>query len=242
MTGRRLCVLGEPRLLSEAGEVILTRQPGRVLVAILASEGGLSLDQMAELVWSGSPPRTARSALHVHLGSLRKVFATVPPGLTVERRGESYVIGRSAWDLDVELVSEYASKAAELLAVSAPEAAVEQLENALALWTGEAYTVGGVEVSVTAAHRLQLVRRDLEEQLVEALLEADRPRRAEMLAVKYVADEPYRERRWAQLMRSLAFQGRSVEPLGDLPRRLYSDRSKQSNSNVRSSDSSSPSL
>ena len=213
MTGRRVCVLGEPRLVSEAGDVILTRQPGRVLVAILASEGGLSLDQLADLVWSGRPPKTARSALHVHLGSLRKVFATVPPGLAVERRGESYVIDRSGWDVDVDLVTEYASKAAELLAVGAPEAAAEQLQSALDLWTGEPYTVAGVEVSVTAAHRLQLVRRDLEEQLVEALLEADEPRQAEMLAVKYVGDEPYRERRWAQLMRSLALQGRAVEAL-----------------------------
>jgi DNA-binding SARP family transcriptional activator/tetratricopeptide (TPR) repeat protein len=218
MISRRVCVLGEPRLCSEAGEVVLGGRPGRVLVALLAGEDSLSLDQLIESVWSGSPPKTARSALHVHLGTLRKLLAAAPPGLTVERHGERYRLARSGWDLDVELVAEHATKAEELLAVNAPEAAAVHLRRALDLWTGEPFTVGGAEVSAPATYRLQLVRLDLEEQLVEALLEANEPHQAEMLAVQLVEAESYREHRWAQLMRALALQGRAVDALATYER------------------------
>ncbi len=198
--------------------MIVGGRPGRALVALLADEGSLSLDQLIELVWPEGPPRTARAALHVHLGSLRKLLAAAPPGLAVERHGERYRLSRSGWDLDVELVAEHSAKAEELLAVNAPEAAADHFRLALELWTGEPFTVGGIEVSATATYRLHLVRLDLEEQLVEAYLAASDPDRAEMLAVRLVEAEPYREHRWAQLMRALALHGRAVDALATYER------------------------
>jgi len=209
----RVCVLGEPRLCSGAGESLVTGRPGRVLVALLTTEDGLTLDQLADLVWSGDPPKSSRAALHVHLGSLRKLLAEAPPGLTVERRGGRYGLARCDWEFDVALADDLSVRAGEMLSNGEANAAAEHLQAALDLWTGEAFTVVGEEVSATAAYRLQLVRLDLEEQLVEALLEADEPTRAEALAVRFIETEPYRERRWAQLMRALAFQERAAEAL-----------------------------
>jgi DNA-binding SARP family transcriptional activator/tetratricopeptide (TPR) repeat protein len=214
----RVCLLGEPRLVWESGEVVIGGRPARVFVALLVRVSGTTLDHLAEMVWAGEPPKTARSALHVHLGTLRKLLAQAPPGLTIERQGELYLLRRSGWDLDVELVAERSAKARELLAVGAPDAAVVQLEHALAMWVGEPFTVGGIDVDATATYRHQLVRLDLEEQLAEALLAADEPNRAELLAVQLVESEPYRERRWGQLMRSLAMQGRAGEALGAFER------------------------
>ena len=209
----RVCVLGEPRLCSGVGEALVTGRPGRVLVALLTTEDGLTLDQLADLVWSGDPPKSARAALHVHLGSLRKQLADAPPGLTIERRGERYGLSRLGWELDVELADDLSVRAGEMLSNGEANAAAEQFQAALDLWTGEAFTVVSEQVSAMAAYRLQLLRLDVEEQLVEALLEADELSRAETLAVRFTETEPYRERRWAQLMRVLAFQERAAEAL-----------------------------
>lgn len=192
--------------------MIVNGRPGRVLVALLAGSGGRNLEQLTEAVWLGHPPNTARSALHVHLSTLRKIFATAPAGLAIERHGERYVLNRSGWDLDVELVTAYGQRANELMG-SDPRAAAQWLSRALDLWAGVAFTVGGVLISEIATHRLELHRLDLQERFVEALLDAGETSRAERFAVEFVDAEPYRERRWGQLMRSLTLQGRSVDAL-----------------------------
>ena len=75
MTACRIRVLGEPRLVAGDHETLVAGRPGRLLVAMLLHEEGRTLDELAELVWAGDPPKTARAALHVHLGALRKLFA-----------------------------------------------------------------------------------------------------------------------------------------------------------------------
>lgn len=216
---RRLCVLGEPRLTWETGgERVVTGRPARLLVALVVCEGGASLDQLTELVWPGDPPDTARAALHVHLGALRKLFAAVPDGLAIERTGSRYVLSRTGWDLDVELAAEMSAKAKELLAVGAPDAAASQLQHALDLWNGVPFTVAGEDVSASATYQLELVRLELEELLVEALLAAGEAGRAEALSIRLVELEPFREHRWAQLMRAHALQGRAGEALATYER------------------------
>lgn len=213
MTACRIRVLGEPRLVAGDHETLVAGRPGRLLVAMLLHEEGRTLDELAELVWAGDPPKTARAALHVHLGALRKLFAAVPPGLGVGRRGDRYVLDREGWELDAELAVRCAASADALVAVGDLDAAVSLLEQTLGAWTGRAFTVGGEEISFVATERLELIRLDLEERLVDTLLDTDQASRAEQHALRLVDDEPYREHRWAQLIRSLHLQARTADAL-----------------------------
>ncbi len=189
---------------------------GRVLAGLVARRRGASVEQLIDVVWPSDPPKSARAALHVHLGRLRRVLDEVPDGPIVERSGQTYQLCLDGWTVDVDRFHDLRRQA-----TSAPvdtSAAVDLLAEALHVANGSAFVVDGESVAPAATHQVALARLDVEEEFVDALLAAGRAHDAERVAVGLVDREPFRERRWVLLMQAQASQGRSADALATYQR------------------------
>jgi DNA-binding SARP family transcriptional activator len=182
----------------------------RLLLALAANPRSRTLDALAEAAWGSQPPATARAALHVHLGTLRRVLAEVGAGIV--RSDEGYAIDLVGCELDATLAADLLAESRRLLERD-PSAALSRAEQALALWRGTPFAVGGDVVEVTAGHQAEALRRDGEELRIEALLRLGDTLSAEREALRAVQAEPLREHRWGQLLRARYLAGRTGEAL-----------------------------
>ena len=192
-------------------------KPAHIVGALLLRREGVSLAELVDLVWRGDPPKSARSALHVHLGSVRRVLAGAPPGAAVVRDGDRYRLDLDGWEIDLDLVVAMTNEASSI-STSDPAAASQLLESALAMWSGPALVVDGEPFSAPLLSRFELARLDAEEALVDALIGSGQMAKAESAAIQMIDDEPYRERRWGQMMRTQAGSGRTADALSTFRR------------------------
>jgi predicted ATPase/DNA-binding SARP family transcriptional activator len=199
-------VLEEERTLALAGE-----KPRALLIALALRAGEVvSVDQLCEALWEGSPPQTAAATLQMHVAKLRKTLGrdaivTDPAGYRLALASEAIDARR----FERRLV---AGRAA--LRAGDAERAARLLSQALALWRGE------VLADVAYAAFAQAERRRLEELLLEAReerIEADLAcgRAAELVPeLEALASEhPLRERLRGQLLIALYRSGRQAEAL-----------------------------
>ncbi|MET0910376.1 MAG: BTAD domain-containing putative transcriptional regulator, partial [Ilumatobacteraceae bacterium] len=211
---RMVCCFGEPALSDRGRTVWVTGNAGRLLAALVARPQGAALDQLIDVVWPGDPPKSARSALHVHLSRLRRELEAVVDGPTVEREGSTYRLDLNGWTVDVDLFRELRRRAA-----TAPATTVAGLlADALRLAQSHAFVVDGESVAPSATYQLAAARLDVEEEFVGALLDLGRFGDAERASIELVDAEPFRERRWALLMRAEAMQGRRRDALATFQR------------------------
>lgn len=112
---------------------IAKRRQERCLLAILLLEAGrlVTIDRLADLVWDGRPPASARSAIHTYVGRLRN--ALQPFEVVIETRGDGYLLRTEGVRVDVHEFSALAYRGG---AVGDPADRVRVLEQAIALWRG----------------------------------------------------------------------------------------------------------
>src|SRR3954467_12180859 len=69
----RFSVLGTLTLLSDDVEIPTSRPKSRALLGLLVARANrsVSAEQLVEELWIGDPPRSAKTALRVHLTNLR---------------------------------------------------------------------------------------------------------------------------------------------------------------------------
>lgn len=211
---RMLVCFGEPALSDHGRLVWVTGNAGRLVAGLVARRSGATLDQLIDIVWPTLPPKSARSALHVHLGRLRRELEALDDGPVVERDGAIYRLELGSWAVDIDLFHDARRRAASATGAEA----VALLADALAVARGPAFVVDGESVAPSATYQLTAARLDVEEEFVEALLDVGRFADAERAAVELVDAEPFRERRWALLMRAEAMQGRRREALATFQR------------------------
>lgn len=100
----RMCAFGALRLCYGDVEIVVAGMSGRVLTALLWRRAGLSVEQLVDVVWLNDPPKSARAALHVHLGTVRRSLADTPGGAAVERSGGVYRLRLDGWEVDIDIV------------------------------------------------------------------------------------------------------------------------------------------
>ena len=186
----------------------------RTLLAALAVNAGLvvSTGDLIDGLWESGPPPTARHALQVHVSSLRHRLGVSPSPL--EARPSGYVLKLDPGQLDTERFESLAATGRAELASNQPARAADVLEAALAVWRGPALAdVSGDRLTGTEMARLSEARRATEEDRLDAELAAGRSDRAAAMAEALAAAEPFRERRWGQLMLALYRSGRQAEAL-----------------------------
>ncbi|MGH3615446.1 MAG: ATP-binding protein [Pseudonocardia sp.] len=135
------------------------------------------------------------------------------PGAGLLGEAGSYRLVVDPAALDATLFKQLVGQAGDAVA-ERPGRAAETLTTALDLWRGEPFQPFGSSPGLRgAATHLAEQRRDAEELLLDALLADDRPGAAATWATVFVETEPYRERRWEQLMLALYRTGRQAEAL-----------------------------
>ncbi|WP_030348084.1 AfsR/SARP family transcriptional regulator [Streptomyces sp. NRRL S-1022] len=139
----KFLILGPVEIETQDGRQVAPRALKlRALLAYLCAHSGevVSTTRLTEALWSGAPPRTALTALHVYVSKLRQylqsigldaaaVITTQPPG---------YRFNLDGHDLDLKQFEEMVSRATELNALGCKEEASAALNSAMSLWRGRA--------------------------------------------------------------------------------------------------------
>jgi WD40 repeat protein/DNA-binding SARP family transcriptional activator len=217
----RFLVLGPLEVTGEDGEPSkISGSKERMILACLVARAGrvVSVDDLVDELWGERPPRTAEQTLGSYVSRLRRALdpkrAVGASSEVIASRGGGYMLEVDGHEIDALRFEQLAAEGRRLIEAARMEEAGTALEEALALWRGNAFqefrysNFGGAE-----GERLAELRRAAVEDLIDtrlALGDAGTPI-ADLEAM--VRDEPLRERRWAQLMLALHRAGRRSEAL-----------------------------
>ncbi|MEU7899952.1 BTAD domain-containing putative transcriptional regulator [Nonomuraea sp. NPDC049152] len=186
----------------------------RALLARLALAGGemVSVDALVDGLWGEHPRGGTVNALHGLVHRLRKALGGAG---VVERAAGGYRVRVRAEDVDAYRFEEKAKRGGRELAAGAAQRAGSLLDEALALWRGDALAdVRDAPFAGTAGARLEELRVTAIEDRFEAELRLGHHDEilADMAAV--AAGHPLRERLAGLRMRALHAAGRQSDALG----------------------------
>jgi WD40 repeat protein/DNA-binding SARP family transcriptional activator len=189
----------------------------RVVLAALAMtpRDVVSAERLADALWGDEPPATWVKALQGCVVRIRKVLGS--EAIRTTRQG--YVLDLPDDAVDSLQFERLLRRGRELMSLHEPERARYTLTQALDLWHGAALAdLEGWPPAEDAARRWEEMRRDAAELGVEAALASGGWREVLTEAGRLVAEEPYRESRWALLARAQYQAGRQAEALSTLQR------------------------
>lgn len=187
------------------GGIDVTPAQRALLAALaLAGDAGAGIDELADAVWSGRPPRSARASLQNQMSRLRRAHGDdlVVCEQTRYRLGPPTDVGR------FESLLRRADEA-----TTASDEQLGYLETALSLWRDTPY-------DDLDCHRADVERRRLEERRAATVERLTLARFERGRADAAVADlrvelerDPYRDRTWELLVIALHRAGRRGEAL-----------------------------
>ena len=187
-----------------------------VLSALVVRAGeGVTTDALADALWGEELPTSWAKVLQGCVVRLRKQLGSA----AIESVPNGYRLRLTEEELDHLLFERLLERARESLAAGDPARASYLAQDSLQLWRGpalpdlEEWGPGRVETT-----RLEGLRMEAEELLVEAEIDAGRAREVLERARALVAQAPSRERRWALVARALHQSGRQPEALGAINR------------------------
>lgn len=170
----------------------------RVVLQALAVRKGRSVtaDELTDALWGDNPPASAHKNLQSCIVRLRKALGAD----AIETTADGYRLGAPADDLDAQRFEAQVARARELLELGEADRVSFLLDKALGLWRGPAFTdLREWAPARREASRLEELRRDAEELLLDAQLRGGRAREALPRAHEMVRAAPLRERRWELL-------------------------------------------
>jgi len=190
-------VLGVVRAELDSQPVAIGSPKQRLLLAVLAARpGGLPRGRLVDALWPEDPPPSASSTLLGYVSRLRTALGAE----TVESHGDGYRLIADRID------------ASQFEAILRSDPDVASLEEALALWEGDAFAdFADHPYLVGEAARLHELRMDARLRLAEGYLDAGDAARPISMLEAIVADDPVREDSWVLLVRALLRVGRSAE-------------------------------
>jgi DNA-binding SARP family transcriptional activator/Tfp pilus assembly protein PilF len=211
-------------LLVRVGEMQVRVSAGkqRVLLAalLLRANQVVAVDELAEAVWDGSPPGSARVTLQNYVKRLRQALgphghqriATCPAGYMIEAAPE---------ELDLTRFGQLRAAGQEAARAGAWDTASAQLSEALLLWRGPPLAdVPSRPLMRAEVPRLAEMRLDALEARIDADLHLGRHREVIPELQPLVAAEPLRERLHELLMLALYRSGQRAAAL-DAYRRAW---------------------
>ena len=170
----------------------------RVVLQALAVRQGRSVtaDELTDALWGDTPPASAHKNLQSCIVRLRKALGAD----AIETTADGYRLGAPSDGLDAQQFEAQVRRARELLELGEADRVCFLLEKALGLWRGPAFTdLPDWPPARREAGRLDELRRDAEELLLDAQLRGGRAREALPRAHEMVRAAPLRERRWELL-------------------------------------------
>jgi DNA-binding SARP family transcriptional activator/tetratricopeptide (TPR) repeat protein len=213
--GRVEWLLLGPLAVRVSGVVVpVTSGKHRVVLAGLLLNAGRAVpsDELARMIWSGSPPASARPTLRNYVKLLRRALGAADGGRIVTRPG-GYQIDIRPGELDVSRFETLSGSARQAARRGGWEEAAAGLREALSLWRGEPLA------DVPSDYLLRTVARltELRLQALESRIDADLHlgRHGELIGElrEAVVAYPFRERLQAMLMLALFRDGRQADAL-----------------------------
>jgi DNA-binding SARP family transcriptional activator len=217
-------VLGPLAVWREGEPVELLGARQRFLLARLLTARGrvVGVDRLIDDLWGSDQPGQPTAAIQAFVSRLRRqlepdreprssasVLATVAPG---------YALRAEADQVDAERF-ERLVRSAFAVSEAEPNAAFEQLTDALSLWRGDAYAEFPEHGWARAeAERLDKLRLEADEYRADAGLRSGRAAAVATTLASYVAEHPLRERGWALLAAAQYATGDQASALTTLRR------------------------
>ncbi len=210
-------VLG-PLQMSVGGALVPLGTPKqRAVLAVLVVNANrpVDIDTLIGAAWNQRPPSGARATLHAYISNLRRLMssagidrsllASAPPGYRLAVGQNQYDLGRFRAKKDAGL---HAAAGAQF------EQASRQMADALAQWRGpflaDLRDFQFVETLATAFEEERVVAHTAH---VEAQIACGRPAAVIIELETLIAEHPYREPLWAQLMTAYYLAGRQSDAL-----------------------------
>jgi DNA-binding SARP family transcriptional activator len=210
-------VLG-PLQMSIGGALVplgTPKQRAVLAVLIVNANRPVDIDVLIGAAWNQRPPAGARATLHAYISNLRRLMssagidrallASAPPGYRLAIGQDQYDLGRFRAQKDAGL---HAAAAAEF------EQASRQMAEALAQWRGpfleDLRDFQFVETLATAFDEEKVVAHTAH---VEAEIACGRPHAVIMELETLIAEHPYREPLWAQLITAYYLADRQSDAL-----------------------------
>jgi DNA-binding SARP family transcriptional activator len=174
----------------------------------------VSVDRLAEELWTGEPPAAATAALRVYVSRLRKLLSGAGQERLLVTHPSAYQLDAPDDALDVVRFETLAGQGRAALRSGDPSAAVQLLRAATGLWRGAAYQDIATTPSAEAdSVRLEESRLEAVEDCIEAELACGNHRSVLGELQALVGAHPLRERLWSQRMTALYRAGRQPEAL-----------------------------
>lgn len=215
--GLEIGMLGPFQASGPTGNLKCGSRKERALLAVLAlrAEGLVPFARLVEELWENDAPEGAATTVRTLLSRLRRALDEAGAGpILVSRRGLGYRLDIERDRVDVLRFERLLQKSRRSFAVGAMVEGARHLDTALGLWRGlplEEFT--DYPFARAEAGRLEELRLEATEELVEARLSLGQAVDALSLVQRHVDDHPYRERAWGLLMVSLYRLGRQAEAL-----------------------------
>jgi predicted ATPase/DNA-binding SARP family transcriptional activator len=208
-------ILGPLEVLDEGRTVALGATKPRALLALLVLHRGetLGTERLIEELWGEHPPASAAKAVQVNVSRLRKALAPAGSELIVTRQ-HGYELAIEPELVDAERFERLMGQGRDELAVGDVEGAAAVFEEALSMWRGRPLDDLAYEpFAQREIARLDQLRVAAVEQLIEAKLALGRHVEVVAQLERLVAEHPYRERLWGQLMLALYRCDRQADAL-----------------------------
>ncbi|WP_432991379.1 BTAD domain-containing putative transcriptional regulator [Dactylosporangium sp. CA-233914] len=214
----QLRILGPLEVDNGADPVDTGTPKQRAVLAMLATQPGriVSVQRLIDELWADEPPERAIASLQAYVSRLRRALE---PGRTSRDRSAVLVSRAPGYLLQVPPDAVDAARFATAVERAAahpadPAAALSTLTDALSMWRGDPLPELG-ESALARAERSRLIELRLTamEQQSEALLALGRAAEVVYRSEGALAEAPYRERLWGQLMLALYRCGRQADAM-----------------------------
>ena len=203
-------LLGPFEVLAGGASADVGGSKRQALLAMLALRHGrvVDVDGLVDGLWGEDLPAAPRNALHHHIARLRAAL------------GEGSIVGSSdgyalkGARVDAVRFEELLAETRSVLREGDASAAADVVASALALWRGPALQgLTGTAWFSAEARRLESLRVDALEEDFEVRLALGEHRELAPALRSALADNPFRERLWGQLMLALYRSGRQADAL-----------------------------
>ena len=182
----------------------------QALLAMLALRQGrvVDVDALVDGLWGEELPAAPRNALHHHIARLRAALGRE----SIVGSPDGYALKDAR--VDAVRFEELLAETRAALRDGDVRAAADAVASALALWRGPALQgLTGTAWFSAEARRLETLRVDALEEHFEVRLALGEHRELTPALRSALADNPFRERLWGQLMLALYRSGRQADAL-----------------------------
>jgi DNA-binding SARP family transcriptional activator/ABC-type transport system substrate-binding protein len=203
-------VLDADRIIPLGG----AKQRAALALLLLHPNEVVSRDRLIEGLWGASPPATAGHTLDTYMSRLRRALASEGDGPRVVSRRPGYSLRVEDGELDLQRFEIFLEEGRQTLQTGNYQRAAELLRLGLSLFRGPPFDdlAHASFVQSEAGYLDELPLAALEER-IEADLALGRHLEILSELQGLVAQHPFRERSWGQLMLALYRSGRQADAL-----------------------------